>query len=269
MGYLETAFNAKWALATSGTFNGPLTISQGRVVYVDQGVLKIDKEKSEITLATITPHLQYTLSLKDAIEYIQKLDAMSRKSTTYADLKDNSTFNVFYPREMKNLLYFNGEIKNEATRTCTNCGVVLPVRLLQMDHQRPKIGGQIEAVVKVMRILQLTLEEPRGPKCRQLHNAFIEAKKHPTNPWILIFTHQNFLTGTIKPTQLREESPPGNLDDRYTLNNRGSVLYAILRHFGMGDLLDICLVNGIANIRPLCSACNGGRSNKDRKYPPV
>ncbi|UKZ96393.1 uncharacterized protein TrAFT101_011184 [Trichoderma asperellum] len=267
MAYLESAFKAKWALAASGSFNSPSTISRGRVVSIDQGVLTINKAKSEITLAT--PTVEGMLPLDIAIGYIQKLDAMSRKSTTYADLKNYSTFNTFYPREMKNLLYFNNETKNEVTRTCTNCGVVLPDRLLQMDHQRPKIGGQIEAVAKVMRILQLTVEGPRGPKCTQLYNAFEEADRHSSNAWIRIFTDQSFLTGAIRPTQMRVTSPPGNMDDRYTLNNPGSILYAILLHFGMGDLLNICLVNGIANIRPLCSACNGGRSNKDRKYPPV
>lgn len=71
------------------------------------------------------------------------------------------------------------------------------------------------------------------------------------------------------PSQLRVASYLGDKDNRYTLNDTGSVLFATLLYFGMGDLLNICLVNGIANIRPLCSACNGGRSNKDRKYPPI
>lgn len=183
MNYLENTFKAKWKLAPNGTSNNPLTIHQGRVVPIDQGVLNIDKANSRITLAS--PTIQGTLTFEHTIQYLERLDAMSRKSTTYADLKDYDIFNSFYPRQMKKLLYFDDDINEEMTRACTNCGVVLPERLLQMDHQRPKIGGQIEAVAKVMRILQLTIEGPRGPKCTQLYEAFIEADKHHDRTWRL------------------------------------------------------------------------------------
>lgn len=48
------------------------------------------------------------------------------------------------------------------------CSIALPLQLLQMDHQRPQIGGEIEAITKTLQILGFTAQPPLGEKCVQV-----------------------------------------------------------------------------------------------------
>ncbi|KAF6781887.1 hypothetical protein CSOJ01_16046 [Colletotrichum sojae] len=141
---------------------------------------------------------------------------------------------------------------------------LLRLRHMEIDHQRPRKGGEMEALAKTMRVLGLTLAGPHGGKCVQLRQLVQQAMDDNANMGEegkeTLATDEGFenfwqqfddgiacdcLPGDVPPdgrTPLKPVVPKPDrgpavqtsmVQDRYTLNWEGEVFYSFIRAFGM------------------------------------
>jgi hypothetical protein len=111
---------------------------------------------------------------------------------------------------------------------CWGCGLFLPIQAIQIDHSRPQAGEPMEAVAKYFRHKGLTVGGPKGVK------------------------GQATLGGTTPA--------PQTVNERYTLNALGRMIYQLIVSAGAKDLLMKVSMNSYANLRPMCAQCNIGRN---------
>ncbi len=116
---------------------------------------------------------------------------------------------------------------------CSGCGLVLPLGAIQIDHSRPQAGEKMEAVVKFFRHLNLTVGGPKGAK------------------------GQATVTGLVGLAQM---NAPATLQDRYTLNPLGRMLFQLIVSAGQRQELIHACMDSYANLRPMCAQCNIGRN---------
>jgi hypothetical protein len=176
--------------------------------------------------------------------------------TQYGDVTQDPLFHLLYDVQDRALSYVeagNSTQKLVRSAPCMICGLVLPLRNLTVDHQRPQTGGELEAVAKTFRAFGLTEEGPKGPKGQKIM--------------------QHLLTGlppTAVPTQSNRAPLGGSsLNARYTLNLAGNVLYSFVSEAGDAELLQTACLHGLLNLRPACGACNSSRGQQLKFPPPV
>ncbi len=123
------------------------------------------------------------------------------------------------------------------TVPCADCGLVLPLRNIQIDHQRPFAGNDCEPVCKVFRAMGLTVGGPDGRKGGAVVAAYA--------------------------AQVGGQQGPANATkgDKYTLSDRGAIFYTLVNWAGKSMLLEERCLNHIINLRPLCGACNTPNRN--------
>ena len=72
----------------------------------------------------------------------------------------------------------------------------------------------------------------------------------------------------VDPKQLRPDAPVSStLQDRYTLNEDGIILYSIIRELKMEQEVFEETMHSLVNLRPLCGPCNKERGNRVLKFP--
>jgi hypothetical protein len=158
-------------------------------------------------------------------------------------------FGLLYDVANRNIFYVSGGVltgKMELSIPCMLCGVVLPIRNMTIDHQRPQTGGAYEAILKTFRAFGLTKEGPKGEKGKKI-------KEH-------LFTGAQI---TTVPTKLDRISVAGtSLNDRYTLNDEGTELYSFICASGNLEQLKIDCLHGLMNLQPACNSCNSSRGQQ-------
>lgn len=112
---------------------------------------------------------------------------------------------------------------------CWHCGIILPIRAIQVDHSRPQAAHVTEAVAKVFRHAGLTVGAPGGMKGQMISG---------------------------------RDQDMASVADRYTLTVEGAIVYSLI-HAGtqheIHSLRGSC-VNNISNLRPMCGRCNTARN---------
>jgi hypothetical protein len=128
---------------------------------------------------------------------------------------------------------------NPETVACYDCGLVLPLHNITVDHQRPQGGNQHEPVAKVFRAMGLTVDAAAGPK-----GTHFSAAQVP-------------LVGGVAGAGV------GTLQAKYTLNDVGKIYYTIADWCGVlaDQTMTTACMNHIVNLRPLCNACNTPNRN--------
>lgn len=157
-------------------------------------------------------------------------------------------------RKLKYHPYNDGP--NELTAPCQYCGLLLPMDLLEVDHQKPKASGKTDwAILKVLHTIRpagfLTVGAAHGQKNTQLQNitgAAVPAAVTPANRARAAWADRQFNT------------LPQAKQDRYTLAPRGKVLMALANKCFWNDLEERC-VNNILNLVPACPRCNKTKSS--------
>lgn len=171
--------------------------------------------------------------------------------TQYGKVADSYLFKLLYDVKDRHLNYIeNGvpSLKCVLSAPCMVCGLVLPLKNLTIDHQRPQSGGELEAVLKTFRALGLTEEGPQGPKGQailQLIRNNIPLQAVPTLPG------RGVLGGNSR-------------ENRYTLNRDGLILYSFMVAAQKKDELKSQSMHSLFNLKPACQRCNSARGNPQK-----
>jgi hypothetical protein len=168
--------------------------------------------------------------------------------TQYRGVADEPMFRDLYDVSQRALPYVEGGVlvhKTVESAPCMMCGVVLPLRNLTIDHQRPQAGGELEAVLKTFRAFGLTQEGPKGPKGQA----------------ILTHLRGGVPLGKVMPQLGRPAMGGTSLNKRYSLTDEGTMLYSFVAAAGELDSLKSQCMHGLLNLRPVCQACNSSRGN--------
>lgn len=129
------------------------------------------------------------------------------------------------------------------TVACHDCGLVLPLANIDIDHQRPKVGNDYEPVCKVFRAMGLTQAGPSGPK-----GGAVLATYAPS-------------VGAVAPPASARNAAGAALYQKYTLTDRGQIFYSLVHWAGQSMILQERCLNHVINLRPLCGACNTPNRN--------
>lgn len=99
--------------------------------------------------------------------FLQCIDSFSRAKSQYQSVVKGMAFQELYDMREHDIVYIDGT-RREQSFACPMCGIVLPMRHVNIDHQRPRSNGEVQALIKAMRVLGLTNAGPCGDKCVQL-----------------------------------------------------------------------------------------------------
>lgn len=167
----------------------------------------------------------------------------------YRNVKDNARWRTLYGVRLKNFDTYDSKTNQTGTKQylttyCQHCHVVLPLRNLTIDHQKPQQGGEMEAMVRVFRALGLTVSTGTGTKNRYLQGQYAGSVGGNT-------------------TVIGRGGTRGTDQDRYTLTDKGALILSVLHNAGQYDLLKTMCMHHIANLRPMCGPCNSGLRNSN------
>jgi hypothetical protein len=133
-----------------------------------------------------------------------------------------------------------GTAMHDATY-CQRCGIILPLRNLTIDHQKPQKGGEVQAMLRVFRAAGLTRSTGSGTK-----NRFLQGQ----------------IAQTVGGNQtVLQRGQRGGDVDRYSLSSKGIIYFTLLQHWNLaGEMLQMSM-HHIANLRPMCGPCNSSLRN--------
>jgi hypothetical protein len=230
--------------------------------------------KYEGAAGLITPHPTSTVTIKwagtgvfsdgttnltfdRAKTFTDQIDKMY-VGAQHTNVKQNKVWKALYQCDDRSVLFMDsgGAIvrKYVSTVPCHNCGVVLPVESIEVDHQNPQVGGRY--VLKILRILGLTTAAATGTKAGyyQAHGGSRKGmKQEQINPSARTMGDSSYLTNATT-------TPAG----KWTTTAEGSLLLSAFAYAGAMDDLDRFCMNSVLNLVPLCRACNGAKGNIQR-----
>lgn len=140
----------------------------------------------------------------------------------------------------------HGAHAHEPAMPCHNCGIVLPVFALEIDHRHAQVDDARQAMIKMMRALGHTSQGPSGHKGQYLLNPttvaprFIAPKNNQRG--------QRSMWDAIAKSTI---SKPAE-----------SLIWCIgaLSDANQKKFINACK-NSLTNLRPMCRKCNGEKSN--------
>lgn len=127
---------------------------------------------------------------------------------------------------------------SEPMMACRQCGIVIPLKVISIDHQGPQTGGEAKAICRVFRSLGLTITGGKGKKSRSPAAAAMTAA-----------------VGGLPSTGLQEKKY------RYTLNRVGEIYFTMAYKANILSNERGLFMNSILNLRPTCPHCNSSLRN--------
>ena len=163
--------------------------------------------------------------------------------TTYRMVKTLRAWREAYgvaPRffERNSALHGLMNVSEDATY-CRACRILLPLRVLSIDHQKAQAGGGTAAILRVFRGLGLTRAAPRGAKNRAA------------------------VAGAAASVGGNPDPPLGPRPHRYTLNEAGAIYYTVFKAARILDRLEYACLHHYLNLRPVCGPCNSALRNSN------
>jgi hypothetical protein len=190
------------------------------------------------------------LTESDALKVAKSIDKHNN-GTNHLKIWSNKIWLSVYDYDNRQVSFIdktgNSVTEPHPTIPCHNCGIVLPLNYVQIDHHMPQQGGQNYYTIKVLRALGLTLGNPNGKK----GSAVLRGK---FNANLVIHPQKN---------------DPGNYDryylasdkNRWTTNNKGDSFLSVLAYANaLNDVKGMCK-NSSINLVPLCAVCNVKKSD--------
>lgn len=134
----------------------------------------------------------------------------------------------------------------ESAMPCHNCGIVLPVFALEIDHRHAQVDDARQAMIKMMRALGQTEQGPSGHKGRYLLNPMTVV------PQFIAPKHNR--RGARSFEDAVAKSTISKLAE--------SLIWCIgsLSEANQKKFINACK-NSLTNLRPMCRKCNGEKSN--------
>ncbi|KAF6842768.1 hypothetical protein CMUS01_02761 [Colletotrichum musicola] len=240
------------------------TIRNGHLTRLNNHILGFASGTETVDINGLPLHQSLVPRMR---RFLQCIHSLSRAVTQYGQVVRSLSFpELYYCRGAREIAYSSGRRSEEAF-ACSACGIVLPLWHMEIDHQRPRKGGELEALAKTMRVLGLTLAGPHGGKCVQLHRLVQEAMNNNANmgkeDMETLATDEGFVDfwqqfddgiacDCLPEDVLPHERTPfepvvpkpargpaaqtSTVQERYTLNREGEVLYSFIRALGMEKL---------------------------------
>jgi hypothetical protein len=182
--------------------------------------------------------------LRNFFDFVQ-----NNTDTNYRNVKNNQLWRKVYGVRPKVFSTYNSKTEKLEEKTfnettyCQRCGIILPLRNLTIDHQKPQSGGDMEAMMRVFRAMGLTMSTGAGLKNRYL---------------------QHKVSGLVGGnTTILALGNKGSVNDRYSHNVKGITYYSILKIFNMVDEMKQMSMHHIVNLRPMCGPCNSSLRNSN------
>lgn len=161
--------------------------------------------------------------------------------TNYRTVKNSQLWRTLYGVHPKTFSTYDSKQNTNGVAMfdssyCQHCGLILPLRNLTIDHQKPQSGGEVEAMLRLFRAAGLTVSTGYGNKNRHLQN--------------------NFAAGFGGNTTVLPRGQKGNVNDRYTLTLKGALYFTVLQSFNLTTEMKKMSMHHIVNLRPMCGPCN-------------
>ena len=130
----------------------------------------------------------------------------------------------------------------EPATFCRVCGLLLPLKVLTVDHQKAQAAESSVPIVRVFRGLGLTSGGPKTDQVTRKNKKAVDAYAASVGG---------------------QTAQPGNLGDRTTLNNAGIIYYSVFKAANLEAGLGEKCLHHYLNLRPVCGRCNSqlGKSN--------
>ena len=239
--------------------NTPLsTIANGKEATIPSVKMNVDSAAKSVTVFNIASNsIVLSRTYQEIEKSLNQIIDFGFATTTYDLAKTNAVWKKLYQHAPRTVHYVEGmtlATKTEDTYPCLYCGIVLPTRLVTVDHQRPQTGGEKEAIAKVFRVLGWTIAGSKGSKGVGLTGQNLTS---------LQLFHQYMTVIPVPTKKGAGPKPPSTttVGDRYTLNGAGAFLYSIAKLAGAITELEKRCMNSLINLAPACQPCNSSRSN--------
>jgi hypothetical protein len=239
-----------------------LSIVDGKVVTLSDREIDISfhKGKNELVFSNQICGeriVQKSILWSQLLEIINKI-SLATPFAEYRTTKETSLFRHIYLYGERDFIFMdNGKetSKKLGSFPCLKCGVVVPEKLITMDHHHPQNSGETFALLKVFRACWLTEAHPTGSigkfffnsatkTSRDLYESILAPEKWPQ----VEFPYS-------QPTQAL------NISASQTLSDLGAILYSLLVHFSDLDRVSKWCMHSFLNLKPLCMYCNSSKSN--------
>jgi hypothetical protein len=215
-------------------------------------VTRPDHSRYDVSLVGSVPASSTPVAMGVVYARAGLISGLAFAKTQYGNVTEDPFFHQLYDVQTRSLMYIEAGTQSSKpvlSAPCMICGLVLPLRNLTVDHQRPQSGGETEAVLKTFRAFGLTKEGPKGGKGQKILSHITAGT--PMGP-VLTQPGRAALGGT-------------SVNDRYSLNDAGTILYSFVVEAGEKHLLGSQCMHGLLNLKPACQTCNSARG-KDLKF---
>ena len=185
-----------------------------------------------------TNQLLGQLTLAQMQVFDRFLIEFSKTPTTYRNIKYDQQWKNLYDFATRAVNYVDKDgtatTKMEETVPCRECGLILPIKLISVDHQKAKSGEALDPVFKIFRAIGYAEQHPGGHKGQQILAHFAADAGGAT------------LQGSGK----------------YELNAAGVIVFSIFRSSGWYQNLKDLSMHHLVNLRPVCAFCNSSLGDK-------
>lgn len=197
----------------------------------------------------VKPLLPRVLSFADAKKMAKTIDDLS-VGGNHLTVKTNAEWCRIYQKANYQLpkMDSSGTVTQTATEAipCHNCGWVVPMAMVQVDHHMPQADGKWLYTLKMARALGLTNNGPTGGKGMAIIAGTLSTLT--LNPKGRDSSYNHLLNPTPKA--------------KFELNEKGSAFFSLLASVQGGlDIVQSKCKNNILNLVPLCGECNRNKSD--------
>lgn len=244
-----------------------LTIFKGKETKVATHFLRVDPKKGAFTIWQRLPISEgLSLTWIDLATLYQEIKNISFAINGYGAVKFNNVWRRLYQVANRPVTYIEG-VKavnaSEDSAPCHECGLLLPLTSLDVDHDRPQAGGEDEAVAKTFRAFGLTVASATGEKGVQISDMI---NRQVNGVYLAMLSDKAMKAVGTKRNRGPKAAALTTLDDRYTLNARGEILYSVAVAAQQKALLQKHCVSSLLNLQPMCGSCNSSKKNRSLKF---
>ncbi len=253
------------------------TISGSKIKKVSNEIVqtkKVEIKKGVFEARTIIGYkngnktLDY-LDKNEWVNFLQALSAIMTTKSTYKNIKKQYLWGKLHQLGKRKLKYIHGVVEKignaEPTYPCVQCGIVLPIRLITVDHKFPQSGGGLLAIAEVLRVWGWTEQGAKTTKGKIFTEVKSTYKKVNTDPWtafqLLPHYYKKFNTNTAVPTMGGLKKSLTKIKPSYELNDKGKAfLSLVIATKGLKDLANACM-HSYLNLVPMCMYCNSSKND--------